>query len=281
LLGSGLFTLKNSALKGVWGLARTPIPITRDVATGFIRAVNQVQVVSFYDQGRHATREEFLGANGVLAHREHFKPGELGYAWMSNLNVFSDEVLPRWKMDFALTNESTTLDTGEGRVTLNTGYRLILVGEDEVIITDHRGVIYLADKTSYLPSAKELPSAKDYPGALGLSKYVTPKRSILESVANFLTPVAYAKPFCHTCCDNQTCCTACGICPCVQNCAHCACVEFVPPGRCFWNTGGNCAPPCAFQLAGCGGTQCNCCAKFLGGCCMVTAGCTAGCPPCP
>jgi exonuclease III len=103
LASSGLLALKNSVVKGAWNLAGAQIPVNRDATLGFVRAVNQVQVSSFYERGRHATTEEFLGANGVPAHREHFKPGELGYVWMSNLNVFSDEVLPGWRMDFALT----------------------------------------------------------------------------------------------------------------------------------------------------------------------------------
>jgi hypothetical protein len=170
---AGAFTMKNGLLKTAWKAVGAKIPVDFRAALGFVRAVGGEEVAWYYTNGTFATREEILGPKGILKHEEHFKPGSAGYAWMSNLNldVLSDEVLPKWHLDLAVRKESTTLQSTAGPVTLESGYRLILAGEIEVIVMDHRAAIYVAPTKAPGVTASNLSSAADYPGAVGLGYY--------------------------------------------------------------------------------------------------------------
>lgn len=170
-LAVGVCVVKNGELKAAWRAAGAQVPIDFYTALGFVRAVGTEQIAWYYEHGTFATREEILGVKGILKHREYFEPGTPGYAWMSNLNLFSEEVLSKWHLDLAVIKETMTLQSSEGPVTLTSGYRLILRGEDEVIVLDQRGGIYIAQAPAPGVTASNLSSAADYPGVVGLGHY--------------------------------------------------------------------------------------------------------------
>ena len=152
--------MKNSTLRLIWQATGALPPVGVPEAAAFLRQFNTVQTAWYIEHGKHATKDEAFGE--IIKHREHYKPGTLGYAWMSRLNLFSDEVLPGWVMDFVNTNEGQI----SGR-TLATGYRLILGSERYTLITDESVGLYQALTKPDQPKAKDLKSAKDFPGAIG------------------------------------------------------------------------------------------------------------------
>ncbi len=119
---------------------------------GFVRQSNAIQLSWFYENGSYASREDLLGSKGIQAHREHFVPGTLAYAWMSRMNFFSDAVLPGWTLDFAIitTKYPRNLRGKDGPIPINNGYRLIMYGKDYTFVTDEVGIIYRARRQKTL-----------------------------------------------------------------------------------------------------------------------------------
>lgn len=245
-----------------------------------MRQSNAIQLSWFYENGSYASREDLLGSKGIQAHREHFVPGTLAYAWMSRMNFFSDAVLPGWTLDFAIitTKYPRNLRGKDGPIPINNGYRLIMYGKDYTFVTDEVGIIYRARTPENPPVASALDDAASFPGATTHNLPPAETPTVWQRIKDFLTPTAYAQ---LSCCTSHQSCHNCGCCNCVFSCCD-GCVDFVPPpGRCYFNAGcsGCILGDCVWVENTCGRKDCNCCAKLLGGCCVST-GCTPGCPQC-
>lgn len=271
---------KNTTLKGIWYLAGASTPVGMLEALAFIRQSNTLQVVLFYRNGSYASRNDLF--REIIAHREHFVPGSLGYAWMSQVNFFSDNVLPGWILDFANTSEGypRNMPGDDGPIPVNDGYRLVLRGTNYTFITDEVGRIYRAPTLENAPMASSLRDASSFPGAEQLSAVPVETPTAWQRIKNFFTPVVYAAG----CCAYQSACQQCACCDCLA-CNACTsyCSGFPPPGRCVYNAGcGICSGHnCDWVSLGCGSKDCNCnCAVLFGGCCGSTTGCRAGCPTC-
>jgi hypothetical protein len=274
---------KNTMLKGLWHLAGAQIPASMPEALAFIRQSNTFQLQLFYRTGLYAPLNDLF--KEIIAHREHFKPGTLGYAWMSQLNFFSDEVLPGWMLDFALISEGypRSLPGYDGPIDVNNGYRLVLRGTVYSFVTDELGIIYRASTLENAPSASSLGAASSFPGAVALGAISAEKPSAWQRIKDFFVPTVYATG----CCFSQSGCAACACCDCLAcNSCNQHCFSFPPPGRCVFNAGcGTCNVDghqinCGWVALGCGSSACNCnCAVLFGGCCGLGAGCTS-CPSC-
>jgi hypothetical protein len=154
-LGGAVFLcllVKSVAVRAAWQLAGATPPVSVPAALGFVRQFNTVQAARSDDDkvpwlNLTETYQE------IHKHKEHFKPGTLGYEWMSRFTPFAEEIFPGWKIDFALVKYST-------------GYRLVLRGERYCFITDERHMIYEANTPTSVPKAASLSSAAAFPGAV-------------------------------------------------------------------------------------------------------------------
>jgi hypothetical protein len=128
--------------------AQVQSPLDVHQALGFVRQMNTIQVVIFSNKKSFGSETQML-IELVALLREHVDE-ESGPGWTNHVNFASREILPGWKLDFALVEK---------------GYRLILTGKDDIVITDETAVIYHAPAVYSAPKAAELKGAKEFPGA--------------------------------------------------------------------------------------------------------------------
>jgi len=156
------FLVKNTILKLVWQAAGKTPPLSVAAVLGFLRSLNNAQILLHFKNGQFGAVEDVLGA--VASHREHYKPGTGPYEWMSRFNPFSDEVLPGHFLDYALITAGYPRVLSDERKVQN-GYRVVLRGEHYTFITDEETVIYMTVTPEQAPPASSLPSAREFPGA--------------------------------------------------------------------------------------------------------------------
>jgi len=129
--------------------AQVQSPLDVEQALGFVRTLNTIQVVIATNTKSYGSQADMLtGQRGLGPFLKARSAEESTLEWVKHVNFSSSEVLPGWTLDFALVGK---------------GYRLILTGKDDVLITDETGVIYRAVAA---PKAAQLKSAKDFPGAV-------------------------------------------------------------------------------------------------------------------
>jgi hypothetical protein len=244
------FSAKNAVLGWAWKQAGVTIPLGANVALGLVRTLNTMQNTNKGYRGRYATQEEMWidpmhGIVGQLANA--YGPVR---EWLDVLNITTNVVLPGWTLDFAV---------------VSTGYRLILAGAKDVLITDEVGVIYHANRPLQPVPASSLASAKDFPDAVVYNKF---RPSWTRRILDFFVPTVYAGAEClshdgHTCEDQDGACNCALIC-----CIGCnaICAGGPPAGyyTCYFNAGvenpntwiycGNC------RKGDTGCTQCQTCA---------------------
>jgi hypothetical protein len=132
--------------------AQVQSPLDVQQALGLVRQLNTIQVVIATNTKSYGSQADILtgpcGLGRLLkAHSADTSPLE----WEQHVNFSASEILPGWTLDFALVGK---------------GYRLILAGKDDVLITDETGVIYRAVTVPLAPKAAQLKSARDFPGAI-------------------------------------------------------------------------------------------------------------------
>jgi hypothetical protein len=221
-------------LKGAWQLAGASVPIGIPVMLGFIRQVNTDQRAWHESNSTYAEKEEILGPRGIQIHREHYKPGTAAYAWMSHLNLFSDEVLPGWVLDFALIKDGYPKYVNNGQDYVNNGYRLVLRGKQFCFITDEIGVIYQAPTSEILPAAKSLASAASFAHSAAYDIF-QPQVSLWQRIADFFVPAVYAG---LQCCKDNFACYNCGCAICIRDCCDTfLCKSSFPGMGCYANIG--------------------------------------------
>ncbi len=126
------FLVKNTILKLVWQAAGKTPPLSVAAVLGFLRSLNNAQILLHFKNGQFGAVEDVLGA--VASHREHYKPDTGPYEWMSRFNPFSDEVLPGHFLDYALITAGYPRVLSDERKVQN-GYRVVLRGEHYTFIT--------------------------------------------------------------------------------------------------------------------------------------------------
>lgn len=119
-----------------------------------VRTLNTVQATFFLDTHSYAPREAMLGEKGL-------KQQAPKSDWAKQINYSSDEILPGWRLDFALAPD---------------GYRLVLIGPKDVFISDESAVIYRAALGQTRPGASTLKSARSFPGAVPFDEFQDSKR---------------------------------------------------------------------------------------------------------
>lgn len=124
-------------------------------ALNLVRTLNTVQATFLLETHSYASREAMLGEKGL-------KQQAPKSDWARQINYSSDEILPGWKIDFALAPN---------------GYRLVLVGPKDIFISDESAVIYRAILGQSRPSASTLKSARSFPGAVPFDEFQDSKRS--------------------------------------------------------------------------------------------------------
>ena len=126
-----------------------PVQVSVEQALGLVRTLNTIQaVIAINNKRAYGTQADMItGRMGLRPFVIGHTTDETAPEWVRQVNFSSSEILPGWVMDFAL---------------VGSGYRLILTGNGDVLITDETGVIYRAIAT---PKAAKLKSAKDFPGA--------------------------------------------------------------------------------------------------------------------
>ena len=132
--------------------AQVQSPLDVQQALGLVRSLNTIQATIGMNSKAYGSQAAMLtGPCGLGPFLKAHSANENTLEWEKHLNLSSNEVLPGWTLDFALVGK---------------GYRLILTGKDDVLITDETGVIYRAVTAPLAPKAAQLKSAKDFPGAL-------------------------------------------------------------------------------------------------------------------
>ena len=169
------FLVKNTILKLVWQAAGKTPPLSVAAVLGFLRSLNNAQILLHFKNGQFGAVEDVLGA--VASHREHYKPGTGPYEWMSRFNPFSDEVLPGHFLDYALITAGYPRVLSDERKVQN-GYRVVLRGEHYTFITDEETVIYMTVTPEQAPPASSLPSAREFPGATPFGTFRPPQASL-------------------------------------------------------------------------------------------------------
>lgn len=266
-----LFGLKNSTLMWLWEQAGATVPVSVDLALGLVRQLNTIQAVLKGFAGAYGTQHILLTdpVHGIVSFVPRLNtdtfPGDWIYEWLSRVDFSSNNVLPGWVLDFVLMND---------------GYRLILNGPQDVLITDETGVIYRAPITQNAPKAVQLTNAKSYPNGVPHNLY-EPGQSLRQRLLDFFTPkVVHAAP---TGCDSISHCLATwgSCCACATNCCGpVQCLQNPPVGyyNCFAAIG--CSNPPFLQYGYCPKTNpfcyaCSACTeKYWGIACMCS------CAPC-
>jgi hypothetical protein len=135
-----------------------PVQVSVEQALGLVRTLNTIQVVIATNNKRaYGTQAEMItGQMGLRPLVSGHATDKTAPEWVRQVNFSSSEILPGWVLDFAL---------------VGSGYRLILIGNRDVLITDEAGVIYRAIATKSAPKAAKLTSAKDFPGAVPHEKF--------------------------------------------------------------------------------------------------------------
>jgi hypothetical protein len=135
--------------------AQVQSPLDVQQALGLVRTLNTIQAVIGMNTKSYGSQAAMLTGPCGLGPSLKARSADIGtLEWEKHLNLSSNEVLPGWTLDFALVGK---------------GYRLILTGKDDVLITDETGVIYRAVTVPLAPKAAQLKSAKDFPGAIARS----------------------------------------------------------------------------------------------------------------
>lgn len=132
--------------------AQVQSPLDVEQALGLVRTLNTIQVVIATNTKSYGSKADMLtGQRGLAPLLEAHSADKSTHEWEQHVNFASSQILPGWTLDFAL---------------VGNGYRLILTGKDDVLITDETGVIYRAATVQFAPKAAQLKSAKDFPGAI-------------------------------------------------------------------------------------------------------------------
>jgi hypothetical protein len=132
--------------------AQAQSPLDVQQVLGLVRTLNTIQVTIAMNTKAYGSQADMLTGPCGLGPFLKARSADIGtFEWEKDLNLSSNEVLPGWTLDFALVGK---------------GYRLILTGKDDVLITDEIGVIYRAVTMPLAPRAAQLKSAKDFPGAI-------------------------------------------------------------------------------------------------------------------
>jgi hypothetical protein len=132
--------------------AQVQSPLDVQQALGLVRQLNTIQAVIAINTKSYGSQADMLtGERGLRPFLKTHSADESTLEWTKHVNFSSSEILPGWTLDFALVGK---------------GYRLILTGQDDVLITDETGVIYRAVPVPLAPKAALLKSAKDFPGAI-------------------------------------------------------------------------------------------------------------------
>jgi hypothetical protein len=134
-------------------VAQVQPPLDVEQALRLVRTLNTVQVVIAINTKSYGSKADMLtGQKGLAPFLEaHSADKSTRSEWEQHVNFASSQILPGWTLDFAL---------------VGNGYRLILAGKDDVLITDETGVIYRAVTVPLAPKAAQLKSARDFPGAI-------------------------------------------------------------------------------------------------------------------
>jgi len=118
-------------------------------ALGLVGTLNEIQLVIATNTKSYGSQTDMLiGERGLKSHLGAYSSM---FEWAKQVNLSSSEILPGWTLDFALVGK---------------GYRLILTGKDDTLVTDETGVIYRAATAQRAPTAAQLKGAKDFPGAI-------------------------------------------------------------------------------------------------------------------
>jgi hypothetical protein len=256
---------KNAILVGLWQVAGAALPIGVPEALGFIRTFLTEEVIFYSKNNRHGSQNEML--QEIIKHKEHFKPGTTGYAWMSRFNPFSDEVLPGWTIDFAVVHRGYPRWLNE-QDEVNDGFRLVLKNERYCLVVDETIAIYQVKTPDVVPSATSLESAESLPGAVPANMFRDDELSWLDRVKRFLIPTVQAQSSCPCTCSKSACVSCCGCLLCVCFCCSStvACGVQRPSHSCFAAVG--CVPGCNFIFTACNAGSCTTCAQtYWGTCC--------------
>ena len=200
-------------------------------------------------KGKH---NEAVQTDPSLANTKHYK-------LIQEFNTTSDEVIPGWKIDYAVKPKAT-----DGYLFSLSEIPATPFEIRRVYVTDEIGEILRADQYGTLPPVKNYKTAHDFPGILGNIETVI-DRERTTVISRFLQrigwdTVVYAQGGCLACCS--TCigpgCTKSGSCPPGSN-YHCCSSNPVGSGCICYNCG---VPPCTW-----------CCFTSCGACCSCFFAC--------
>jgi hypothetical protein len=193
------------------------------------------------------------------------------YSWFALIRPNAQEVLPGWKIYYALTTGGLP-GSAFGGTARTCGYRLMLVSESITLVTDEIGLIYHAPTLATLPDISKLSEAPAFPGAVHTSEPLKLPTSFLDRVKDFFRPTTVLASSCcqlpNTCAQN-----GCSSCDCMLNCDNCTdCAATLPLDcDCYWFLNVNCSScrgqSCAYFVIGCGSRG-----FCLGGCKSAATG---------
>jgi hypothetical protein len=229
-----------------------------------MRWLNTIQAEWFGREERFATKDELLGANGLLKDIRRYKRGTRNGDFLAKFNLESTELYQGWNFDFASTAD---------------GYVIVLIeraskSDRAVFTTDHIGAIYRGVTSGEgAPSAHDLasPGAKGFPGVVPYVEFREPGFGGLlfgATAALGLKMMLQGTEQCASCCywSNGTCTNGPGG-GCVGNPACCCMFNCGAYPNCAWCLFRDCGAPCccggcnsmAYQCTQTGGLRCTCC----------------------
>ena len=134
-------------------------PAAPGKALAFVRTFNTMQVVLYAEHHRFGTSDELV--ERLIESYTDSKKDPRDMEWTKFLQ-FKEEVLPGWKLDFAVNTSAP------GTETPTSGYRIILTGPEFAIVSDEEAIIYTTHELDQLPKAADLPAARLAPGAASI-----------------------------------------------------------------------------------------------------------------
>lgn len=168
IIGGGLlaaFLAKNFVLSKAWVVFGAQIPLTAADIMGFLRLAVTEEMRLYLANGRHGDESDLLAA--IAAHKQHFKPGDGAYNWMSQFRPGgAPEIFPGWTLNFVSrrTGQTEVPSDGSKGKSFATGYIFSLTNGKVVFVADELSWIYAAPFNSAIDISR-LARAQDYPGA--------------------------------------------------------------------------------------------------------------------
>ena len=160
------FLGQNFVLGKVWAAAGVPVPLTPVDVRAFMCLANTEMYVNYRRDGKHMDRDSMLAQ--VASHKEHFKPTNGAYNWMSQFTPGgAPHIFPGWTLNFLSRPKGQIEQDHEGKeFQFATGFIYSMTDGKVIFITDELSWVYAARAPQNPIDISKLTGAKDFPGGV-------------------------------------------------------------------------------------------------------------------